>query len=97
MTLDDAADLLETRLDDLQAEMEAGTRCVTKLRDEAAGRDGRLGTALRTAQQTGELMHRVAELERSIRQQRLLMRHLRKEVRTLRSHLFRTRPAPDPS
>jgi hypothetical protein len=95
MTLKDAAELVETRLDDLQAEMEAGSRCATRLGEEAADLDGRLAISLRTAERTGELLRRVGELHRSLHQQRALMRHLRIEVRSLRVKLARARPPAD--
>ena len=91
MTLEDVADFVETRLDDLQAEMEAGVRCATKLRTEAAGVDQRLETAMHTAEQTALLVRRVAELQSSLRQQRALMRQLRLEIRTIRARLVRRR------
>jgi predicted RNase H-like nuclease (RuvC/YqgF family) len=91
MTLKDVADLVETRLDDLQAEMEAGERCATKLHDQANGVDNRLETVIRTAERTGQMAHRVAELQRSLRQQRALMRQLRIEIKTLRAKIARGR------
>jgi hypothetical protein len=89
MTLEEAVELVETRLDDLQAEMEAGVRCVAKLRDAAV--DERVATALRAADQNGLLMLRIRELRSSLAEQRGLMQQLRREVRTLRGRVARVR------
>lgn len=79
---EDAAELVTTRLDDLQAEMEAGARCVSKLCSAAA--DDQIALALKTADTTGRLMRRIAELRESVTEQRRLMQQLRHDVRALR-------------
>ena len=88
MKLQEAVELVETRLDDLQAEMEAGVRCATKLRNSIV--DERVATALRTADESGRLVGNIAELRRSLGEQRTLMNQLRREIHTLRARLSRS-------
>jgi len=93
MTLKDVIELVETRLDDLQAEMEAGDRCAARLRHAAV--DDRVATALRNADEAGRLMNQIGELRRSLAEQRVLMQQLRREVRTLGGRLARAQEIPD--
>lgn len=73
-------ELIETYLDDLQSEMEAGGRQVDRMRATL------LKTQLKQAAMMGELVRRLEDLRASVTQQRETLRALRVQMRTHRRH-----------
>ena len=76
--------LVKTRLEDLQAEMEAGAR---KLNSVASGvgeiRDALLAVQLEQAAMAGRLVRQVHELQACVTQQRATLRELRIAIRSV--------------
>jgi hypothetical protein len=86
MTLGHLATAAETHLDDLQADMEAGSRQVdhiqqagTKIRDALCEQQFEQAPLMRS------LVKRVAELRACVRQQQETMRALRHDIRRMRA------------
>ena len=78
----DADTLVRTRLEDLQAEIEAGSRKLSTIAESAAEiRETLLAQHLGQAALAGTLMRRIGELQKSIAQQRERMRELRVAIR----------------
>jgi hypothetical protein len=73
-------ELIETYLDDLQSEMEAGGRQVDRMRATL------LEKQLRQAAMMGELARRLEDLRESVSQQRETLRALRVQMRAHRRH-----------
>jgi hypothetical protein len=80
MTRDDK--LIRTRLEDLQAEFEAGSRHVGAIEIDAGEmRDALLAKHLRQADIAGRLVRRIRELQACIDAQRERLRELRVAIR----------------
>jgi predicted RNase H-like nuclease (RuvC/YqgF family) len=75
---------IEAHLDDLQSEIEAGGRTLTKLRNDASQIDSLMAAHLRHAAVTGDLIYQIKQLTRSLAQQRATLRELRMEMLKLR-------------
>ena len=76
VTLDSIA-AARTRLDDLQAEMEAGARCAERIRADASEMDSRVVNFVRQTERLHALLHCADELKVSITEQRAILRDLR--------------------
>jgi chromosome segregation ATPase len=83
----DTIELIETGLDDLQAEMEAGSRHMIRAREELKALDERIAPVVAKRERMGDLKERLADILGSMRQQRALVRDLRTEVRRLRNRI----------
>lgn len=80
MTRNDS--LIRTRLEDLQAEFEAGSRHLGAIELEAGEvRDLLLAKHLQQAHLAGRLVQRIQELRESLTQQREQLRELRAAIR----------------
>jgi predicted RNase H-like nuclease (RuvC/YqgF family) len=77
------------QLDDLQAELEAGTRQAEKIMDCAAALDAVTTERREAEQQLTILLRRTSELRASLREQRALMKQLRDSFDHLRRHVGR--------
>lgn len=76
----------ETRLNDLQADVEAGSRLVDEIHHQAAHiRDALLMAKQGQASSMKVLMKQLAKLKACVLQQRRTMRELRHDVRALRT------------
>jgi Mg2+ and Co2+ transporter CorA len=73
-------ELIETYLDDLQSEMEAGGRQVDRIRATLLEQQFKQAAAM------GELVRRLEELRASVRQQRDTLGALRTQMRAGRRH-----------
>jgi hypothetical protein len=73
-------ELIETYLDDLQSEMEAGGRQVDRMRATL------LKTQLKQAAMMGDLVRRLEDLRASVTQQRETLRALRVQMQAHRRH-----------
>jgi SMC interacting uncharacterized protein involved in chromosome segregation len=83
--LRDIAAVAETHLDDLQADMEAGSRHLQRIRTEGEQlRDSLFETQIEQAALMGSLLKRIRDLKESLQQQRLTMRDLRRDIGELR-------------
>ena len=80
---------VDVHLDDLQSEMEAGARALTKIRAEVASLEDLLRSELRIADITGVLVRQVRDLASSVRLQRITLRDLRLEMQKLRAQTAR--------
>jgi Mg2+ and Co2+ transporter CorA len=76
-------ELIETYLDDLQSEMEAGGRQVDRIRATL------LEKQLKQAAVMGELVRRLEDLRASVSQQRETLRALRAQMRASRRQDFK--------
>jgi predicted RNase H-like nuclease (RuvC/YqgF family) len=84
---------VRTQLDDLMAELEAGSRFVDRIQTDVAALDGRLVSKSRQREGLELLTRRLADLRGSVTQQRMLMTQLRECVDALRRLLAAgTRP-----
>jgi Mg2+ and Co2+ transporter CorA len=72
------------QLDDLMAELEAGSRFVDKIDSGVAALDDRLIRNQQQQVELAELVRRLSDLRESVRQQRALMNHLRQSFDLLR-------------
>lgn len=79
------------RLDDLQAELEAGARFAQKIECDLAALSGRI--THRGFGEIEDLMSRLAALRASVRAQRRLMSELRGSLDYLRQHMGELRSA----
>jgi chromosome segregation ATPase len=82
------------QLDDLQAELEAGTRQADKIANSAAALDLDVVNVVKDQQSEAQaelsvLRTRAAELRASLREQRELMRQLRDSFDSIRRHVGR--------
>ena len=74
--------VVRTCLEDLQAEIEAGSRTLDSIETDAAEiRTSLLGNHLKQASLAGQLVRRIDELRKSIAEQRVRMRELRQAIR----------------
>ncbi len=74
----DALESISTHFEDLQSEVEAGSRTIEQIRGSV------LEEHFKQADAMGALVRRIEELRSSVRQQREMMRVLRHEIRALR-------------
>lgn len=80
----------ETHLNDLQAELEAGSRRLDHIHDQGERiRDALFTTQMEQAARMGSLVERIGELVACVKQQRAMMRELRHDIRELRASLPR--------
>jgi conjugal transfer/entry exclusion protein len=86
----DSITAARTRLDDLQAEMEAGARCAERIRADASAMDSRVATYIRQTERLHALLHCADELKASITEQRTILRDLRLSIDQVR-HAIRRR------
>jgi predicted RNase H-like nuclease (RuvC/YqgF family) len=75
------------QLDDLLAELEAGTRFVTRIERDFAGLENPMTGNQRGREEMRHLTEQLCELRGSLRQQRMLMTQLRQCFDTLRRQL----------
>jgi predicted RNase H-like nuclease (RuvC/YqgF family) len=87
MTLDTRFNGVEAGLDDLQSGIEAGSRTVVSLREDAVRADRLLSTALCTAHAAGSLVRHTKELQACLRDQQKAMRELRQTMADLRQEM----------
>jgi hypothetical protein len=86
MTLRHLATAAETHLDDLQADMEAGSRQIDQIHDAGAKiRDALVAQELEQAPLMRSLVKRLIELRACLQQQRETMRQLRHDIRRMRA------------
>jgi predicted RNase H-like nuclease (RuvC/YqgF family) len=76
-----------TRVDDLQAEIEAGARWVDQIHAEADALEQRLMRQMEFAAQLGSLRQHSRELRASMTQQRSILRQLRRSLNEIRQAL----------
>ena len=82
----------ETRFNDLQADIEAGSRLINRIHQRAASiRDTLKGSSKRLAEDLEAVLTQLGELKACVLLQRSLMRELRRDVRTMRA-LLEKRP-----
>jgi DNA repair exonuclease SbcCD ATPase subunit len=82
MTSDKREEIVRTHLEDLQSEMEAGSRQISTIADAITEMRGRLlARHLEQAEIAGTLVRRVAELRKSVRQQLETLADLRRAIR----------------
>ena len=79
-----------TRLDDLQAEIEAAARCAERIRVDACEMDDRVVNYIRQTDRMHALLHCADELKASITEQRAILRDLRLSIAQVR-HAIRRR------
>lgn len=78
----------DAHLNDLQADIEAGSRLIDQVHHHAAAiREALLPKHPEQAAFVGALMKQVAEVKACVMQQRATMRELRHDIRSLRDHL----------
>lgn len=75
------------QLDDLMAELEAGSRFVRRIESGVAALDGRVDQHQRHREEMGRLIQRLGDLRASMEQQRVLMKQLRECFDSLRRQL----------
>jgi predicted RNase H-like nuclease (RuvC/YqgF family) len=80
-------DTARAQLDDLTAELEAGTRFVARIERGVAALDGRLSEHQHQRDEVEQLARRLNDLRDSLRQQRILMKQLRECFDTLRRQI----------
>jgi hypothetical protein len=74
--------LVQTRLEDLQSEIEAGSRKLQTIGEDAAAmRQELLANHLVQASLAGRLLRRIVELKACVEQQRAVMHELRQAIR----------------
>ena len=74
--------VVRTCLEDLQAEIEAGSRTLQSIETEAAEiRASLTENHLKQASLAGQLVHRINELRKSVAEQRVRMHELREAIR----------------
>jgi len=74
--------VIRTRLEDLQAELEAGARQIGRIAESTADiRSALLSRHLEQAELAGNLVRRIAELQDSIHEQRAILTELRRAIR----------------
>ena len=74
--------IVRTQLEDLQSEFEAGARTIDTIAEDLhAMRVALLSKHLGQAALAGELVRRIRELRKSVRQQRSTLRELRRAIR----------------
>ena len=79
------SEMIDTHLDDLQSEMEAGSRTIADIFDRAkALRETLLAQHLEQAAIAGKFVARMRELRRSVQQQKATLSQLRQELRDQR-------------
>ena len=86
----DSITTARTRLDDLQAEIEAGARCAERICADAFEMDNRVATYIRQTERLHSLLHCSDELKASIREQRTILRDLKLSIEQVR-HAIRRR------
>lgn len=75
---------MDTRLDDLQSEIEAGARTVEKIQDDVGRVDAYLKIRFRQPTLMGSLIPRIRELRERVAHQRTALKDLRGEFQALR-------------
>jgi len=86
MTLEQRDELVRTHLEDLQSEIEAGSRQISTIADGLAEMRSRLlARHLEQAEIAGKLSRRIADLRKSVRQQLHTLAELRRAVRQRKS------------
>jgi predicted RNase H-like nuclease (RuvC/YqgF family) len=81
---------VRTQLNDLMAELEAGSRFVERIQTGVAALDSRLVSNSRQREELELLTRRLAELRGSVTQQRMLMTQVRECFDALRRQLAAT-------
>ena len=81
---------VRTQIDDLQAELEAGARCADRIHADVKTIDDRVMNHLRQAARMTALLDCASELRKSIRDQRTILRDLRRSIHQVRQSI-RTR------
>ena len=79
-----SVDTVRTRLDDLQAEIEASARCAEQMHVDAATLDPHVVDHARRMAEFRALIDRIAELRCSIGEQRTLLRDIRASIDQVR-------------
>ena len=77
------------QLDDLLAELEAGSRFVERIQSGFAALNGHLSQSQRHREEMSHLLTRLGDLRASVRQQRMLMMQLRECFDALRRQFGR--------
>ena len=95
--LESSVDMARTRLDDLQAELEAAARCAERIHEGATTLDSRVVAHGRRLAEFRAIMQRIVELRASIQEQRLLRRDLRASMNRVRRSARELRRQPDDS
>ena len=94
MTLGHLATAAATHLDDLQADMEAGSRQVDQIQEAGTKiRDALVEQELEQAPLMRSLVKRLIELRACLRQQRETIRQLRHDIRRMRAMANPRNPA----
>jgi len=76
-----------TQIEDLQAELEAGARCVDRIQSDVKTIDGRTLNYFRQTARMTALLESAEELKKSIREQQDLLRDLRRSVDQVRQSI----------
>ena len=77
--------VIDTKLDDLQSELEAEARAANELHHDVCAADSLSGEQFKHADLTGTLLRRIAELRMSVRAQQSTLADLRQEMTRLRA------------
>ena len=85
--LHDSISTVRTQIEDLQAEVEAGARCVDKIQSDVKTIDDRTLNYFRHTARTTALLQCADELKKSIEEQRDLLRELRRSVDQVRQSM----------
>lgn len=80
-----------THMDDLQAELEAGARCVDRIHDDVETMDDRVINRGRRATPLTALLDCASELRKSIRDQQTILRELRRSIDQVRQSIRETK------
>ena len=86
-SIHDRIDVIETNLDDLQSGLEAESRAISSVRDDAARVDQLLTNKLRTASLIGSLVRNTRELVMCLRDQRAALAEARENMARLRAEV----------
>lgn len=78
---------VRTQIDDLQAELEAGSRCADRIHADVKTIDDRVMTHARHTARMTALFECVSELTKSIRDQRTILRDLRRSIDQVRQSM----------
>jgi len=76
---------VRTQIEDLQAELEAGSRCVDRIHADVKTIDGRVVNHVLQAARMTALLECASDLKKSIRDQRTILCDLRKSVDQVRN------------
>ena len=86
-SIHDRIDVINTNLDDLQSGIEAESRAVSSVQDDAARVDQLLATGLGTANLLGSLVRNTRELRMCLRDQRAALAEIRENIAHLREEV----------